>query len=106
MKDMLLHVPIDYVADDDDNYNGNCANYRTGITLDTSSGEVVNGWTMTAVPQGARENWFKSYMEYFPGYSIVDTSEGLYHSFKLGNAEFFFMDTRATSSPAPEAYVV
>lgn len=104
MKDMLLYVPIDYVADDDDNYNGNCAHYRTGLTLDTSSGEVVNGWTMTAVPQGARENWFKSYMEYFPGYSIVDTSEGLYHSFKLGNAEFFFIDTRATSSPAPEAY--
>ncbi len=104
MKDMLLTVPIDYVADDDDNYNGNCANYRTGITLDTSSGEVVNGWTLNPVPQGARENWFKSYMEYFPGYSIVDTSEGLYHSFKLGNAEFFFIDTRATSSPAAEAY--
>ncbi|MCG3164339.1 MAG: hypothetical protein POELPBGB_00093 [Bacteroidia bacterium] len=104
MKDMLLYVPIDYVADDDDNYNGNCANYRTWLTLDTSSGEVVNGWEMAAVPQGARENWFRSYVEYFPGYQIVDTSEGLYHSFTLGNCDFFFIDTRATSSPAPEAY--
>ena len=104
MKDMLLYVPIDYVADDDDNYNGNCANYRTGLTLDTSSGEVVNGWTMTAVPEGARPNWFRSYVEYFPGYQMVDTSEGLYHSFTMGNCDFFFMDTRATSSPAPEAY--
>jgi alkaline phosphatase D len=105
MKDMLLTVPIDYVADDDDNYNGNCAHYRTGLTLDTSSGEVVNGFTMVAVPEGARENWFRSYVEYFPGYEMVDTSEGLYHSFKMGNAEFFFMDTRATASPAPEAYI-
>lgn len=105
MKDMLLYVPIDYVADDDDNYNGNCAYYRTGLTLDTSSGTVVNGWTMTPVPQGARENWFRSYMEYFPGYVPVDTSEALYHSFSLGNADFFFIDTRATASPAPEGYV-
>jgi len=105
MKDMLLTVPIDYVADDDDNYSGNCAHYRTGITLDTSTGEVINGWTLSPVADIARTNWFKSYMEYFPGYEIVDTSEGLYHRFKLGNAEFFFMDTRSTSSPAPEAYV-
>ncbi len=105
MKDMLLTVPIDYVADDDDNYNGNCAHYRTGITLDTSSGTVVNGFTLSPVPLHARENWFHSYVEYFPGYGMVDTSEGLYHSFKMGNAEFFFMDTRATADPSSEAYV-
>lgn len=105
MKDMLLYVPIDYVADDDDNYNGNCAHYRTGITLDTTNGIITNGFTLNPVADIARTNWFKSYVEYFPGYDMVDTSEGLYHSFKLGNAEFFFIDTRATADPAPEAFV-
>ncbi len=105
MKDMLLTVPIDYVADDDDNYDGNSGHYRTRITLDTSTGEVINGWSLEPVADIARTNWFKSYVEYFPGYEMVDTSEGLYHSFKLGNAEFFFIDSRATSDPASEAYV-
>jgi hypothetical protein len=35
------------------------------------------------------------YKTYFPSYNLVDSNDGLYHSFRSGNAEFFVLDTRS-----------
>jgi hypothetical protein len=51
-----------------------------------------------------RANSINGWLDYFPGYTAVDTSEGLYHSFTIGNAEFFFLDNRSARSPNNEAF--
>jgi len=105
MKDMLLTVPIDYVHDDDDGFGPHReAWYSTTYTQDSLSGEIYNGFTFDTITQQMRSNVFKAYTEFFPAYALPDTSIGLYHSFKMGNCEFFFLDTRSNSDLPTLAY--
>lgn len=105
MKDMLLTVPIDYVHDDDDGFGPHREGwYGTNYEQDTLTGEIYNSFSFAPVTQQERSNVFKAYTEFFPAYQLPDTSIGLYHSFKMGNCEFFFLDTRSNSDLPPLAY--
>lgn len=103
-REMLWSVPIDYINDDDDGWGSakyvNCRSY-----YDSINGRLVNFILTDSIPTLHRTNVKKAYVEYFPGYALPDTSVALYHSFKAGNCEFFFLDTRNDKDGEAEAFV-
>src|ERR1043165_9693570 len=90
----LRSMVYDYVPD---NHDG--AEQRDNITwtdhyLD-STGTVHNTISVEPVPLLAVQNVFKGYYEYFPGYPAAqDSTKGMYHSYRFGNVEVFFLDGR------------
>jgi hypothetical protein len=105
MKDMLLKVPIDYINDDDDGY-GSQKNLWISpeFTYDSISFDVHNYYTVDTIPLIGRYNHNRAYTEYFPHYPLVDTSQGLFHSYTIGNTEIFFLDTRSMADPVYESF--
>ena len=92
-KSMLSSIPIDYVYDDHDFVKDNCSGqsassvYFNPNTQQTSLNEY-------AYPYSLKRNSVNGYNNYFPHYDLPDTSNGIYHSYKMGNAEFFVLDLR------------
>lgn len=106
MKEMLRQVPIAYMPDDDDNW-GASRDYSFGVNYynHPSTGKPVNYFTFDTIAPIARENCLRGYRAFFPGYATADTTEGHYHSFKVGNCEFFVVDVRSVSDCPSDAYV-
>lgn len=92
MKEMLYSIPIDYIYDDNDYVGGNGGRYNKNGFRSNFKGTVDHMFIIDSFPPSWRRNVIKGYTEFFPGYEMVDTSEGIYHSFKFANAEFFFVD--------------
>lgn len=103
MKQMLFSVPIDYVYDDNDYVGGNGGRYNKNDIKSKLKGKVQHEFVVDSFPEFWRRNVIKGYTEFFPGYEMVDTTEGIYHSFTFANAEFFFVD-RCSAKPHPLAY--
>ncbi len=100
MREMLRNVPVDYVPDDDDLWGGS-RKYglaKTTYRLEERNGKKVpvNFMLTDTFPDQGRLNCLKAYREFFPGFETPDP-DALYHSFKAGNCEFFFLDTRSTA---------
>ncbi len=94
MVPSLRSAVYDYVPD---NHDG--AEQRDNqhfVSAYTDSNNVVhNVITLEPVPPLGLQNVFKGYYEYFPGYpAAVDSTKGMYHSYRFGNAEVFFIDGR------------
>ncbi len=92
-------LALDYVYDDHDYMNvmsgsGNVLGYIINI-FSGSLGSPEN-WNM---PSQARLNSILGYQDWFPGYNLQNSSEGIYHSFISGNCEFFVLDTRSMRGP-------
>lgn len=105
MKQMLHTVPIDYIYDDND-YVGSSGglhekdnNSQNSLLFFKTENKI---WT-DSFPGFWRSNCIKGYMDFFPGYEMVDTTNGIFHSFKFGNAEFFFLD-RCSNTPHGNKY--
>lgn len=102
---LMPRFPIDYVYDDDYSQNG-----VSGITypsVSTGTDWLGNTYYIlddNPMPPAIRTGAIESYFENFPSYSQVDSS-GVHHSFKLGNIEFFMLDTRNPKSPNHGAFV-
>ena len=45
-----------------------------------------------------RDNCLKGYSRFFPGYPMVNDTDGYYHSFKVGNCEIFMIDVRSCNT--------
>lgn len=103
MKQMLFTVPIDYIYDDNDYVGGNGSRYNKNDFHSTFKGKTRHEFVTDSFPAFWRRNVIKGYTQFFPGYEMVDTSEGIYHSFKFANAEFFFVD-RCSARPHPNSY--
>lgn len=105
MKQMLHTVPIDYIYDDNDYVGGSGGKYmKNGSNQYSKLGfKVHNEFTEDSFPAFWRSNCIKGYMDFFPGYELVDTNVGIHHSFKFGNAEFFFLD-RCSNKPHGASY--
>lgn len=95
MNEFMLHNPVDYVYDDHDFVNNNS----------TSSECIEFEITITGVkpttysfPNYARTNAIKGYVENFPGYNMIDTTQGIYHKITLGNIDVFVTDDRSARS--------
>jgi hypothetical protein len=99
---VLRNLPVDYVPDDDDYvFDGN---HRTG----SSQWRVVDGRTELyemPFPAQARANAIRGYQEFFPHYTLVDSTEGVYHRFTYGNADFFVLDSRLMRTPDNTPFV-
>lgn len=93
MPKVLRSTVTDYVVDDDDGagykYNISDATYTTD-----SAGNPVNGISIEPVPAQGILNVRYGYHTYYPTYPMVDSTDGMYHSYKYGNAEVFFVDVR------------
>lgn len=93
MKQMLYTVPIDYMYDDNDYVGGSGGRYcKNDFKSFIRKGKVYNEMYALPFPPHWRRNVIKGYDEFFPHYDLPDTTEGIYHSFKMGNAEFFVLD--------------
>lgn len=100
MREMLYDMPIDYVYDDDDfTEGGSTRNYYTDIIDSAALFVTYHRIVETYVPDSVRANVIRGYYQFFPHYGLVDTTEGVFHKFTLGNVEVFFLDTRATATP-------
>ncbi|CAN5270506.1 hypothetical protein BH09BAC1_BH09BAC1_20150 [soil metagenome] len=105
MKQMLHTIPIDYIYDDNDYVGGSGGRYvkdynsQNSMLFFNTENKI---WT-DSFPDFWRGNCIKGYMDFFPGYEMVDTSNGIFHSFKFGNAEFFFLD-RCANTPHGNSY--
>lgn len=107
MKYMLRSIPIDYVYDDNDYVGGSGGRYcKNDWKAYKENGRTVNEMFAPEFPAFWRRNTIKGYDELFPHYPLVDTSEGIYHSFKFGNAEFFVLDRNsAKDRPNMDGFV-
>lgn len=105
MQYMLRYIPVDYIYDDND-YVGSsggrfCKNDHSS-DFDHPSG-VRHRFKCDTFPPHWRRNVIKGYTEFFPHYPLPDTSEGLYHSYRIQNFEFFFLD-RCSARPVPVSH--
>jgi alkaline phosphatase D len=102
---VLRSVPLAYVYDDHDYADNNTSKYTQALDA-TYAGPNGLETVLIDAPLGPNErsNSINGWLDYFPGYNAVDTSQGLYHRFTLGNAEFFFLDNRSSRSPNNEAF--
>jgi alkaline phosphatase D len=104
MKDMLLNMPIAYMPDNHDNWGtAGVGVTRPRYTTDID-GKVVNFFEIDSATQDEKNNCLKGYQTLFPGYKVVDSTKAHYHSFKMGNTEFFMLDTRSLSDNYVQAY--
>lgn len=99
----LRSIALDYTHDDHDYTNDNSAgNYANIFDISFSNfGEPKS----VALPPQARDNCLKGYREMFPSYPLPDSSEGIFHSYVMGNCEVFVLDTRSARSPQHDAFV-
>ena len=99
---LVQSTTTDYVYDDHDYLNDNSGD-------DALSGFGLNflgdlgAPTVYSQPPQARLNTIKAYLEWFPGYQTVDSTEGVYHSFRSGNVEMFVLDLRGMRTPQAAA---
>ncbi len=99
---LVQSTSTDYMYDDHDYLNDNSADDATsGFGLDIF-GDLGAPKVYSQPPQ-ARLNSIKAYLDWFPGYKVVDSTEGIYHSFRSGNVEFFVPDLRSMRSPQAES---
>jgi hypothetical protein len=109
MRQMLLpNCPIDYIYDDDFSWNdGEATTYPLySVTQDPVTGAAITTLTTVDMPNpGIREGAIKGYFDHFPAYPAVDTAEGIYHSFKIGNVEIFMLDCRNNRDARHHAFV-
>ncbi|MBL7778049.1 MAG: alkaline phosphatase D family protein [Chitinophagales bacterium] len=93
MKEMLQTIPIDYVFDDDDYVGAGAGRYHiNGFNSWREKGHIYYSMPADSFPPHWRRNVIKGYADYFPHYELPDTAEGIFHSFRFGNAEFFVLD--------------
>ena len=103
-RSMLSSIPIDYVYDDHDFVKDNCSGqsassvYFNPNTQQTSLSEYTYSSTL-------KRNSVIGYDTYFPHYELPDTSNGIYHSYKMGNAEFFVLDLRFSRTANTACFV-
>lgn len=97
-KEMLRRLPIAYLPDDDDIW-GNSRYFKGGTAnIRYDNGKLVNYFDLIPRTPEMRTNVLTGYQHFFPGYPVVNDTDGNYHSFKVGNCEFFVIDTRSCNT--------
>lgn len=106
MKQYILpYMGIDYIYDDDYSQNDSEGDYYSNdfITLD-SAGSATTTVRLDTMPLGINPGARLAYLQYFPGYEMADSSKGIFHSFRIGNAEVFMTDVRMPRTPRLNAF--
>ncbi|GIV25303.1 MAG: hypothetical protein KatS3mg026_0995 [Bacteroidia bacterium] len=92
IQQIFRTTPVDYVYDDHDYINDNASAATSPYISDTLIREF-------RFPSYARRHIIQAYSQFFPHYPLPDTSQGIYHRIRLGQAEIFVCDNRASRSP-------
>jgi alkaline phosphatase D len=92
MPKVIRTTVFDYVVDNHDGMYARTNNSSTYFYVDSLG--IHNVIDFQPTPVGAFENMMKAYDEYFPKYNLADSLNGMYHSYKYGNIEVFFVDVR------------
>lgn len=103
-KHIFHSMPVEYVYDDDMSTN-DCEGWtvpREGFV--DNNGTITNFVEYDSLPAGTREGAIAGYYRNFPTYPAIDTTDGIYHKFNLGNIEIFMTDNRSTHTARAEAY--
>ena len=106
MKQYILpNMGIDYIYDDDYSQNDSEGDYFSTdfITID-STGNATTTIRLDTMPLGVNPGARLAYHQYFPGYEMADSSKGIFHSFRIGNAEVFMTDVRMPRTPRLNAF--
>jgi hypothetical protein len=100
MNELFKISPIGYVYDDHDYMNDNAAALTSSFFIPFRPNPFGNDFVAIEIPNpdSARENSIRGYKENMPSYPLENESRGIYHSFKVGNAEFFMLDLRSQRS--------
>ena len=104
-KHIFRTIPVEYVYDDDMAINDTegWTYPREGFVQD-SNGVITNFIEYDSLAAGTREGAIAGYYRNFPTYPAVDTTDGIYHKFNLGNVEIFMTDNRSSRTPRANAY--
>jgi len=91
----LQSLGLDFVYDDHDYMNEKAGQSLVLAYEINLFGGILGSPLSHSQPVSARPNSMRGYETYFPAYNLPDTTNGIYHSFRSGNAEFFVLDTRS-----------
>lgn len=107
MKEFVLpYTPIDFTYDDDYSHNNGEGNtYPNEYVTNDGNGNVVNVFETVFIDSGIVGGAIHAYQNYFPSYDLEDSTQGIYHSFMLGNVEIFMSDVRMAKDPKFNAFV-
>ncbi len=106
MDTLLGTAPVDYVYDDHDYMGNNASAASVPFTIAIKPNDLSSDFVARdiAAPNGTRGNSMRGYMENMPTYPLPNTTRGIYHSFRYGNAELFMLDLRSQRSPNLEGF--
>ena len=93
MPPVLRSSVFDYVVDNHDGIDNLNNDASVSTTTDTA-GVVTNYINYEPTPVGAFQYMMDAYQAYFPAYPLPAPNVGMYHSYRYGNAEVFFVDVR------------
>ncbi len=93
MPRLIRSTVFDYVVDNHDGIWAKTNMISVGYS-ENPDGTANNVHNIYPTPEGAFENMMAAYGEYFPHYPLVNPEDGMYHSYRYGNAEVFFIDAR------------
>lgn len=93
MPPVLRSSAFDYVVDNHDGIDNLNNDASVSYSVDTN-GTVYNYINYDPTPPGAFQFMMDAYQEYFPNYPLPAPNVGMYHSYRYGNAEVFFVDVR------------
>ncbi|GIV34018.1 MAG: hypothetical protein KatS3mg031_1553 [Chitinophagales bacterium] len=96
-------LAMDYVYDDHDYLNDNSGRDHANIFEINPIGGRFGEPKSVSQPHQARLNCIRGYQEFFPGYPLIDSTEGIFHSYRMGNCEFFVLDLRSARTSQHEA---
>ena len=99
------NTPIDYVYDDHDFIHDNCSGSTFSSASFNSSSNVTSMYE-TPYSDNLKRKMVAAYVDYFPHYNLPDTSHGIYHSFVVGNCEFFVLDLRFNRTPNSDCFTL
>ena len=93
MPKVIRSTVFDYVVDNHDGIWARTNNHFPQFVLnpDSTASNTIN---ISPTPEGAFENMMAAYGEYFPHFPLANPEVGMYHSYRYGNAEVFFLDVR------------
>ncbi len=103
-KSMLANIPVDYVYDDHDFVKDNCSGQSASSVYFNPNTQQTSLSENTYSPL-LKRNSVVGYDNYFPHYDLPDTSNGIFHSYKMGNAEFFVLDLRFSRTANTACFV-
>ena len=103
---VLNNMAIDYVYDDSYCHNGNQGNtFPAFVPVELGPDSFFYDLQTIEFDSAVIPGAIRGYFDHFPGYAAVDTNIGIYHSFKLGNIEFFMLDLRNPASPQNDPFI-